>query len=165
MSLSSFPRLTGKSSRWWRYGAIAMGSAPLIVALSVILLGRSLPLPPCLIQAYLGIHAPSCGLTRAFIALMQGDWLQALQYHAFSPVILLGLVLGVLMSGLELYWQRSLAPLYRRLLTGRVLWPGLISFAAYYALRLWVVHGSPDLPLGLDSLGLWQGFVAGVQRL
>lgn len=165
LSPSALPLLNSKQSRWWRYGAIALGSAPLIAALFISGLGYSLPLPPCLIQTHLGIHAPSCGLTRAFLALMQGNWVTALQYHAFSPLIMLGLAAGVIIAGIELYWRRSFAPFYRKLFAGRVLWPGLISFGAYYALRLWVVHGSTSLPLGLDHSTLWQGFVAGVQRL
>lgn len=165
LSPSALPLLNSKQSRWWRYGAIALGSAPLIATLFISGLGYPLPLPPCLIQTHLGIHAPSCGLTRAFLALVQGKWVIALQYHAFSPLIMLGLAAGVIIAGIELYWRRSLAPLYSKLLTGRALWAGSISFSTYYALRLWVVHGSPSLPLGVSNSDLWQGFVEGVQRL
>src|SRR5262245_56423689 len=41
----------------------------------------------------LGIPCPGCGLSRASIALLRGDWQTALRMHAFAPIMLLALAL------------------------------------------------------------------------
>ena len=46
---------------------------------------------PCVMKGALGIPCPGCGLTRATIALLSGDFKTAFDLHAFAPVLLLGL--------------------------------------------------------------------------
>lgn len=46
---------------------------------------------PCAVKGALGIPCPGCGLTRATIALLRGDFALAFGTHAFAPVLLLGL--------------------------------------------------------------------------
>jgi len=43
-------------------------------------------LPPCLFRQFLGWPCPTCGATRATLALAQGRWLAALQWN---PLIIL----------------------------------------------------------------------------
>lgn len=47
----------------------------------------------CPIRAVFGIQCPGCGVTRGSLALLRGDWGQALAFHAFTPVFLAGAVL------------------------------------------------------------------------
>lgn len=88
---------------WAVMGAVALQG-------SLIILG--LPGWPCPFRHTLGIPCPGCGLSRAMAALFRGDWETAWDFHAFAPLILVGLV--VIMSA-------SLLPQRQRLwLTGQV---------------------------------------------
>jgi len=71
-----------------------------------------------------GRPCPLCGLTRALFALAKGHWMEALRFHALSP---LGLILL-----LSLFWGTYLRPEWRS-----KLWAiGMATFACYGAVRL-----------------------------
>lgn len=48
-------------------------------------------LPPCLFHQITGYYCPGCGITRAIIALLHGDFAASFWYH---PVVLYGVVVG-----------------------------------------------------------------------
>lgn len=47
----------------------------------------------CPISYGIGIPCPGCGLSRALVILLYGDWQTALTLHVFAPVLLLALLL------------------------------------------------------------------------
>jgi hypothetical protein len=47
----------------------------------------------CPLRALTGIPCPTCFLTRATCASLRGDWHQALQLHAFGPLVAAALLL------------------------------------------------------------------------
>ncbi|MGF1522315.1 MAG: DUF2752 domain-containing protein [Leptolyngbyaceae cyanobacterium] len=66
-------------------------SAALGTHVSLVALG--LPSWQCPIRYGLGVPCPGCGLSRAVVALMHGDWHQAILLHAFAPVVAIALIL------------------------------------------------------------------------
>lgn len=149
----------------YRVIVIALLSSPLGVAIAISQFNLALPLPPCLFQAVFGFPAPSCGLTRSFLALAHGDWPTALEYHLFGPVLVVLFALGAIAALVELVTRHSLIKLYYRWLSPQVGWGFFSLFLIYYAIRLWVRYMSPTLPFGLADTSLWQHFVAGALAL
>jgi hypothetical protein len=54
---------------------------------------------PCPLKAATGIPCPGCGLTRASVSLLRGDFAASFGAHAFAPLLLVGLV-ALAVSGL-----------------------------------------------------------------
>jgi hypothetical protein len=46
-------------------------------------------LPACPIRALLGVACPGCGLTRALLLCLQGDFATSLDLHPLAPALLL----------------------------------------------------------------------------
>jgi hypothetical protein len=72
-----------------RLGAVIGGTA--VSQLVLTLFG--LPSWPCPVFHALGIPCPGCGLTRASLFLVNGQWKDAITMHAFAPIFLFGLLL------------------------------------------------------------------------
>ena len=65
------------------------GAAVLQVGLTIL----KLPGWQCPFLQLLGIPCPGCGLTRATILFLHGDWKQSIAFHAFAPIFLFALLL------------------------------------------------------------------------
>ena len=83
----------------WRCQQCALGSALIAFAgLGVIATRASerwLPLlPVCLFHALAGLPCPTCGATRATVALARGDWVAALQWHPLIVLIYVAVIAG-----------------------------------------------------------------------
>ncbi|HEV2862620.1 MAG TPA: DUF2752 domain-containing protein [Pyrinomonadaceae bacterium] len=58
-----------------------------IAAAQVALVSAGLPGWPCPMMHGLGVPCPGCGLSRATVALLRGDFAAALSLHAFALIL------------------------------------------------------------------------------
>lgn len=97
----------------------------------------------CPIRQYLGVPCLGCGLSRAMLALLGGDWSTALRYHAFAPLFLAALLLIALTACLPQQARqqvsRWVAQVERRTgLTGLL----LVGLVFYWLVRLLFFYDS-----------------------
>lgn len=71
------------------------------------------PVPTaCWIRAATGYECPTCGMGRSFVAFFHGDLGHAFRFHPVGPllaigtVLVLGLVVGLALSGQDPLWDR-----------------------------------------------------------
>jgi hypothetical protein len=95
------PLIQNRALCWGIFGAAGLH-------LGLRLLG--LPSWPCPVRYGLGFPCPSCGLSRATIALLQGQWQLAIAIHAFAPMVLVLLAF--------LLCSNFVTPTYRATLLG-----------------------------------------------
>jgi Protein of unknown function (DUF2752) len=79
-----------------------------IAALHLGLVAFGLPGWPCPLLHGLGIPCPGCGLSRAALELLRGQWRASLAHHAFAPVLVAA---GVVMVVASLLPERLRLPL------------------------------------------------------
>src|SRR5262245_13922973 len=72
-----------------RLGSAICGAALLQLLLTLF----GLPGWSCPIFHAFGIPCPGCGLTRATLFLVHGDWKQSLIMHAYAPVLIIALAI------------------------------------------------------------------------
>jgi hypothetical protein len=85
---------------WWALNRtptseLAIRAALMGAALLFVRLYRAPAEPAFLLCGFrwlTGYPCPLCGMTRALCSLAKGEWQQALHFHPFSPLVLLGLV-------------------------------------------------------------------------
>ncbi|HEX8150089.1 MAG TPA: DUF2752 domain-containing protein [Pyrinomonadaceae bacterium] len=98
---------------------------------------------PCPVKGALGIPCPGCGLTRATVALLRGEFAAAFAAHAFAPVLLLGLaalaVAALLPAGRREAFAGLVGRVERRTKVSYVLAAALLL---YWSVRLLFLPGA-----------------------
>lgn len=125
---------------------------PLGISAALWLKGRQPQLPgwPCPFQALTGVPCPTCFLTRATAAALNGELQTAVQLHAFGPLV----AAVLLLMGVHALWRGRLLPLQLRFWPQK---PAAVLLAAglllYWLLRLFCsyalgLRGFPGFPAG-----------------
>lgn len=79
-----------------------------VLAVQVGISYFGLPGWQCPIYHATGIPCPGCGLSRATVILLQGDWQTALRLHAFAPLFLLIYIIVVISTLLPKYYRQDI---------------------------------------------------------
>jgi len=59
-------------------------------------------MPPCILHHFTGFYCPGCGGTRAFVALIHGQFLKSFYYHPLVFYVAVCLTWYALKQGLEI---------------------------------------------------------------
>lgn len=120
------------------HSARARRGAILLALLSLGAIVIALDLPLCPMATVTGIPCPGCGLTRATLALVRGDFARAFALHPLSPV-LAPLYLGLLASAALSYLRGPRAAPDRSFVSGR-LFTALGSVLLVAVFGLWIAR-------------------------
>ncbi len=124
------------SERRTRWGFLGLASFPLMGAV-IFNVGWRPAMSICPMLNWTGIPCPSCGLTRSFMALVRGDFHQALSFHAFGPLFFLTFLGIAVCMGLELSQNRRLKQTPFRRFTYLETWKYIFAvYLLYYGLRI-----------------------------
>lgn len=98
----------------------------LVLIATLVYLYRDVQPLRCPIKLATGIDCPGCGSMRAFYALVEGRWLDALQVNALAVVAYFILGLMLILKVIDECWATDW---YRRLFVGQMrVWHYLILF-------------------------------------
>lgn len=100
--------------------------------------GFRLPFLDCPLLRFAGVPCPAWGMTRSFMAILRGNWQQAVSYHLFGMPLFLGLLALGLHLSLELKQNRKIQSGYIEFLRQSKV--QLFSFClllGYHATRLY----------------------------
>lgn len=119
--------------------ACAVITAAAILQLSLVNAG--LPGWRSPIHAVLGLPDPGCGLSRAIVALLHGDWRTSLTFHAFAPLFVVALSLITVTAVLPPKQRDKVVAFVENLerRTGMTAF-FLIGLVIYWLARLLIMH-------------------------
>lgn len=131
------------SARHRRWGLIGLSAAPLIGAV-FHRHGYQLPVH-CSILAMTGIPCPTCGMTRSFVAIVNGNLSQSIRYHAFGWILFASFLLIIFHLLMELGCGRIISTFYTQLLKNRRFQiSALLVYFSYYGLRLYWLNSAGE---------------------
>jgi Protein of unknown function (DUF2752) len=125
-----------KQQRLKRWAHLGLCSAPLIGSF-FYRYGYHLSFLKCPLRALTGIPCPTCGMTRSFVAISQGNLDAAINYHLFGPAFFLLFLAGVLSLLRELKTNRDRISFYRSYLAKPSVYFSIGTlYLSYYAVRI-----------------------------
>ena len=120
-------------------GAVVCGSVIAIIAGVNYCLLHSTQL--CVFRATTGLPCPGCGLTHSGLALLRGEVVESLRYHALLvPYILTLIANSIRIDFFATNWLRS----------RWWIWTILIGSVGYYATRMVLFYPSGPYPMVYD---------------
>ncbi len=132
-----FSHPLSRQERRLRWGLLGFLAVPMIGPFFYSQ-GYKISVLTCPIRHFTGVPCPTCGMTRSFIAIVQGDWKEAISQHLFGPILftLFGVATIHIIS--ELSRKRHLKAFYIDIARQRLVQVGsLTAYFGYYFLRLY----------------------------
>jgi hypothetical protein len=115
-----------------REGLVIVGAGALHLGLSL----AGLPGWGCPILAATGIPCPGCGLTRASMELIRGDFVSSFHTHAFAPLFLFALLLMVVTLVLPEEQRVNVIAKITRLETRS----GVMAWVLFFLMFYWAIR-------------------------
>ena len=81
--------------------------AGLALFLAMCLYSKVKSTPICLLKRIFGISCPGCGMTRAFLAILQMDFRQAISYNILSIPLFAGILIYSLCAIIDRIFHRT----------------------------------------------------------
>lgn len=97
----------------------------------------------CPVREVTGIPCPGCGLSRAAILLLRGQWRQSWQMHAYAPLLFLALFLLFLAAFLPQKSARDLVNIVTRIENRTALAAIALAFLPLYWVFRLISHTAP----------------------
>jgi Protein of unknown function (DUF2752) len=146
-----------KHQRLNRWAIVGLCSAPLFGAF-FYRYGYRLSFLKCPLKSLIGIPCPTCGMTRSLVAIAQGNFHAAIEYHLFGPAIFL-IFLAIVISLLwELKTNKNHTFVYRRHFAKHSIYLSIGTlYLGYYAVRIAdLVHsGNLSNTFWTSPVGIW----------
>ncbi|YAG12927.1 DUF2752 domain-containing protein [Nostoc sp. DSM 114161] len=141
--LSPYPlSCHGKLFRW---GLLGFSCTPLL-GTYFYHQGYRVRLLVCPIRHLTGIPCPTCGMTRSFMAIAQGNLAQAVAENLFGPILFVSFGIVAVHITVELLTKRRIIAFYCHLLKQRKLQIiGLFIVLTYYIIRLYKLSQTGEM--------------------
>ncbi len=97
----------------------------------------------CPVREVTGVPCPGCGLTRAVMLLLRGDFYGALKMHAYAPLLLIALILLFGAAVLPREYSQRLTKLVARLESRTALGATLLALLPIYWIVRLILHAAP----------------------
>jgi hypothetical protein len=158
-SIDLSDRLPGlsPSGRCLRLVAVASAAAPVLGAF-IYNTGFRVTWLVCPIRHFTGVPCPTCGMTRAFMALARGDLSAAWQHHALGGAVFLAFGVAIAHFSLELICNRPIRTRYTNWLSqSRHQLAIVLLLISYHGVRLWYWGLTGELQSAVlqSPLGQW----------
>jgi Protein of unknown function (DUF2752) len=125
-----------KRQRLNRWATIGLYSAPLLGSF-FYRYGYRLSFLKCPLRSLTGIPCPTCGMTRSFVAIAQGNLNAAIGYHLFGPFIFLLFLAGAISLLWELKTNKNQTFFYRRYFAKSSVYFSVGTlYLSYYTVRI-----------------------------
>ncbi len=149
--------ILSKRQRLNRWAIIGLCSTPLFGAFCYRY-GYRLSLLKCPLKSLTGLPCPTCGMTRAFVAIAQGNFRAAVEYHLFGPGIFLIFLALIIFLLWELKSNKNQILIYRPYFAKpSVYFSAGILYLGYYAVRMARLVYTGDLTNAFwaSPAGMW----------
>jgi Protein of unknown function (DUF2752) len=136
---------------------LALFVSPILISCVLAITGQSSPVK-CPILGLIGIPCPGCGLSRAFVAIAQGNLSKSLDYHLFGVLIFLSFCLTCVHLCLEVIFHKSITTIFGQTIQkSSVQILALLVILGYHSSRLYHLWLSGELAHSFyySPLGQW----------